>query len=171
MDCIGTGNTKLNRSQETITRGCAFSFNEYFTFGSDETKHFLLDPTACACKHVRITELVFAASLGPIDLEFYANTLASSDGAVYNMFNRNFNSLSTADTILRLNPTISDNGIRQAGRCVVATGANPITGIPSIDSEKKYLILNKAIKYLITAHNTNGAGARMQIDFSICEES
>lgn len=171
MDKIGNGNGVANRNQEAIDRGCLFTMSDYFTFGADETKRFLLDPTVCTCRKVSIKELIFSATVGPMKIEFFANTQAADNGTAYSLFNRNIKSANIAKTVLRLNPTVTANGIRIAGRCVTATGANPITGIPAIDPEKKELKLNKSMKYMLAVHNTNGAGAIMQLDFSICEEN
>ena len=149
--------------------GKTYSFEDYFTIGDMETSTIVVDPTAFTGDRLTFMPLVSYALGGPILIDFYASTVADSDGLLLASSNRRIN-FPAAKTILRLNPTIISIGSRFAGDIIPSTGQNAPSASGANNIETIRFEISKNIKYAITLKNNDGANAIVQIKLTWFEE-
>jgi hypothetical protein len=161
---IGLANSQVvtTPSEELFIQGKAFSFEDYFTFGAAQVKNFIFDPTAFSGNQLVFNPFLFAASSGPLLIDFYANTDADDDGTLLVPSNRR-SGFPAPVSVFRLNPTVNDLGTRFAGDSVPATGAgvgntNGAGNQPGLPFE-----IDFSLKYAFTITNQDGADTIVQI--------
>lgn len=158
-----------NVQEDAFVNGQAFSYEDYLSYNTDEVKDFLFDPTAFIGTNIVIVPPLFAATAGPVLIDYYVGTTASDNGTLLGISNRRGTSTNENQAILRLNPTISNVGTRFTGRLVPATGVNPVQGIGGASSSALPFEVDYSFKYLIRVTNTDGAGVYVQTDLTWLE--
>jgi hypothetical protein len=162
-------------NEECFLNGHAFSYIDYLIYGSSEVKDFVIDPRAFVnppngYNRVMSEVPVFNATAGPITIQVYGDTQAADDGTLINLYNRDGRSSKPiADTIIRLNPTITSPGINFANYLVPATGVSPATGAPASVGDVLPFNLRLDQKYLFRITNTNGNGVYVGVRSIIYE--
>ena len=159
-----TGAAITTTIQENLfIQGYSFSYEDHLSYGADEVKTFVFDPTACSCFQLVVNPFVFAANAGPVRIKIYAGTTANSDGTILQASNRRATSIITPEAILRLNPTGVTLGTEFAGDLVPATG----TGVGNISGGANTgglpFEIDKALKYALTITNDDGAATFIQM--------
>jgi hypothetical protein len=152
----------MTESEALFVLGKAFSFEDYFTFGQDEVKTFVFDPTALVDTQVVFNPLLFAASSGPVLIDFYAGTDADDDGTVLVPSNRR-SGFPAPVSVFRLNPTINDLGTRFAGDSVPATGAGVGNTNGAGNQAGLPFEIDPTLKYAFTITNQDGADTIIQV--------
>lgn len=151
--------------EQLFIEGKSFSYEDYHVFDVDEVKLFVFDPALYAGPQLVFSPLVFAASSGPILVQYYANFLGSADGTLLEASNRRFGFDGPLSTI-RLNPTPTvpgAYGTRFAGDMVPATGNNPATSTGAGNSAGLPFEPSPTLKTAFTLTNTDGAATYVQI--------
>ena len=161
-------NTIISRSESFWLKGKSFSFSDYFSFANGEVKTIVFDPTACDCNNVEFETILFAATSGPILIDFYALTDADDDGTILASSNRS-NSTVTANSVFRLNPTINNIGTRFSGDLIPSTGTAPSNSSGATVAGGLPFEINKNIKYAFQITNTDGNDTYVQIDLTFYE--
>ena len=161
--------------QECFLRGTAFSYIDYLSYSSDETKDFVVDPTAFVnppggYNRVMAEVPIFNATAGPVTVKVFGDVQASDDGVLIPLYNRDGRSSKpVSDTIIRLNPTISNPGINFANYLVPATGVSPATGSNAAVQDILPYNLRLDQKYLFRVTNTNGNGVLVGVSSTLYE--
>jgi hypothetical protein len=156
------GQVVTTPSEELFVAGKAFSFEDYFIFGSLEVKNFVFDPTAFAGNQIVFNPLLFAGSSGPLLIDFYAGTDADDDGTILVPSNRRVGAPAPA-SVFRLNPTINDLGARFAGDSVPATGAGVGNTNGAGNRAGLPFEIDFSVKYTFTITNQDGADTVVQV--------
>jgi len=143
--------------------GQSFSYEDWLTYGADETKTIVFDPTGCDCDQLIFNPFAFSAQSGPIEIGIFAPVTADDDGTVLEASNRRATSPITPEGILRLNPSnIVKPADRFAGDLVPATGTAPANSSGGGNMLGLPFEIITSVKYALTIKNTDGADVRIQ---------
>lgn len=142
--------------EELFVIGKAFSFEEYFSFGTDEVKTFIFDPTAFEGSQIIFNPIAFSASSGPVLIDFYTGTTSDGDGDVQQSSNRR-EGMPNAVSILTEGDSNITLGDRFAGDAVPSTGlgvgnTNGAANQPGLPFE-----IDITKKHAFTVENTDGS--------------
>lgn len=160
--------------EDFFARGLAYSYADYLTYGIDEVKEFIFDPTPYAPPpgtQGRIVGFIpsFAAEAGPIFVDIYEGVEETGDGSDLVLFNRDRSSLNVPLSTFKLNPTtVSSPGIKLPGILVPATAGGPVN-VGNAQSDPLPFALNIIKKYRIRVENSNGAGTEVGMAFTFFE--
>ncbi|MCK5612881.1 hypothetical protein KAR91_64000 [Candidatus Pacearchaeota archaeon] len=147
--------------ENLFVEGKSFSYEDYHTFGADETKIIVFDSTAFEGENLIVNPFGFAATAGPIKIDFYTLVSNNDDGTELFASNRR-EGFPDPLSVLRLNPT-GFSGTRFAGDLVPATGISVPTGQGSGNQPGLPFELNAAIKHAIGMTNEDGADVVFQM--------
>lgn len=155
--------------EDAFVNGNVFSYEDYLTYETDEAKSFIFDPSEFTGNNLVVTPPQFAATGGPVTVEYFAGATADNDGTLLGVSNRRGTSEKANQAILRLNPSNLSEGAKFSGRLVPATGLNPATSNGNSGGSFLPFELDPTIKYLIKITNTDGNGIFVQTDFTWLE--
>ena len=156
----------MTTTQEWLfVQGKSFSFEDYFNIdalgGGNDTIDIVLDSSAFTGDNLTFTPPLFASDVGPITIEYFTGTVASDDGIILGASNRR-EGMPNPVSVLRRDPTISDDGTRFSGDLIVSTtgilSQNGTGNIPGLPFE-----INSSVKHMIRIKNTNGQAGLVQI--------
>jgi len=151
--------------EEWFFQGKSFAFEDYFSFSTDETKTFVLDPTAFTGDRIVNIPIILYSTGGPFLANIYVGTDADDDGTLLTAVNRRIG-FPAPKSIIRLNPTVNSNGLRIGGDIVTGTGNNPATATGGSNIGVLPIELSTTLKTMITLENTDGDGIYCQIKFT-----
>lgn len=156
-----------------ISQGRAFSCTHDYTFDTDETKDFLIDPAnyvppLMSEGNIAVGPLRLDTDGGPLHVELFSETTVSANGEELTSFNRNEKSTNVAGVKVFFGPTITDVGTPLSEEIVPATSLGAIeSGMQGLSRMPALLDSSKRILVRIT--NENGAGVRVGFSFNWLE--
>jgi hypothetical protein len=153
--------------------GQSFTLSHDYTFTTSETKNFLVDPTGYVPPEGGQDRVVanvpsFAASAGPLKVEFFVGTTVSANGTQQTTFNRDATSSNVAQTCIYLAPTITDDGTGFSELLIPATAGGPVN-VGSNSPIDLPFAMDSTLKLLMRVTNENGADTRVGIRFTFFE--
>lgn len=151
--------------EEWFFQGKSFTFEDYFSFTTDETKTFVFDPSAFDGEKIINIPISLYSTGGPFLASIYVGTDADDDGTVLLAVNRKIG-FSLPKSVIRLNPTINSLGTRIGGDIVTGTGQNPSTATGGSNIGVIPIELSTTLKTSITLTNTDGAGIYCETKFT-----
>ena len=149
----------LDIEQEQVRQGNVFTCNNFVqSVPASGVVDLVFDPTAFTGQRIRLVTPVITVTGGPVEWETFAGITANDDGTVCQSFNRNFNSIKTPETIIRLNPTGIITPTPAKARKVIP-GATTGAAIANSASAAFTLPIgiNKSVKYLLRLTNKDTA--------------
>ena len=163
-----------NIPEDFFARGLSFTYADYLSYGTDETKEFIFDPTVYVPPpgaQQRIVGFVpaFSAEAGPITVDIYEDTTEPGDGASLVLFNRDRSSANVPQSTFKLNPSaITTPGTKLPGILVPATAGGPVN-VGTAQADPLPFALDTTKKYRISVKNTNGADVLVGMSFTFFE--
>jgi hypothetical protein len=164
--------TTVSINDQKVFQGVAFGYAKRFSIGSEGVADIVIDPRAVpAEKSFILLPFKFQASGGgPVEIDLYAGTVSTETGTLWGEINRDGTSANTADTIVRLNPTISNIGTKLPIEYEIQSNGIPaVAAIGGAVSEDFILRLDKSVKYLIRLTNIDTAILRCTFAGNIFE--
>lgn len=141
----------------------SFSYEDYLLFELAADVHTIVfNPAAYAGFMLVMAPLALAASAGPILVDLYHSTDSDEDGTLLGASNRRFLGPAPLST-LRLNPSITDLGVRFAGDLVPSAGNNPATARGGANSGGLAFEPPRPAKTAVKFTNLDGADTYLEI--------
>jgi hypothetical protein len=166
-----TQSQKVSGVQEDFfAQGKAFSLSQDYTFGAADTSDFLVDPTGYTGPIGRIVANVpgFAASAGPLKVEFFSDATVSANGTQQTVFNRDATSENTPQTCIYISPTVTSPGVSFSSILIPATAGGPVNVGTNTPVDLPFA-MDTTKKLLMRVTNENGADTRVGIRFTFFE--
>lgn len=132
-----------------------FSVSKRFPLVKSGVANVIFDPTAYS-GIISFLPISLMASLGgPIYVDLYVGTVVTpATGTILDSINRNFNSIVTADSVMILNPTITNDGTKAPSEFMIpSNGTAAITKAGGQAREDLIININTATKYMFRFTN------------------
>ena len=148
--------TTVDINSEKVFRDMSFAWSKRFALVGLDSADIIIDPTGIpAGKIFVILPIAFVAvGAGPIFIDTYAGTDANGDGTLWSGTNRDNRSSTTPDTVIRLNPTINDDGILLPSELMIpSNGTAAVASFGGQSKDDQIIIGRTDIKYMFRLTN------------------
>jgi len=142
-----------------------FSISKRFVIPTSGVVNIFFDGSACDNDFIVFFPVFFQGfGAGPIEIDLYAGSSVEEDGTIIECFNRNEFSDKESGMIIRLNPTIIEDGQKLPPEFEVPSDGIPATAILGGSTKGATITnLNKSIKHMFRLTNTEASPARCVI--------
>jgi len=158
----------ISIENEKVFHEILFSVSKRLTFAGLAIHDIVIDPLACTCDNLVFLPAVFKAfGAGPIEIDMYFGVTTDSDGTEWGSINRDNTSSNTADVVVKLDPTVTDVGIKLPVEFSIFSDGIAAVSLAGGES-KEGLVFNarKDGKYMFRFTNTENAVANSTIAFN-----
>lgn len=166
--------TKIENQK--VLQGVTFGWSKRFVIAKSSSVDIIIDPTSIPSeKNFIILPIRFQAALaGPVNVDIYFGATASDDGTLWEGLNRDALSSNTPATIIRFEPTVSDDGTKLPLEYQIPSNGTPAVASVAGAVEEDFISrLRTDGKYLIRLSNidtVNGANCTLATDIFEVEE-
>lgn len=163
-------------NNQKVLQGVTFGLAKRFSIAKSASVDIVLDPQAVSEeKDLILLPFVFQAfGGGPVNIDIYFGATSSENGTLWESTNRDNLSSNTANTTVRFNPTVSEDGTKMPLEYQIQSNGVPaVAAIGGAVAEDFITRLRKDGKYLIRLTNidtVDGVVCTIATDFFEVEE-
>jgi hypothetical protein len=153
--------TTVDINSQKVFQGVSFGATKRFSVGSSAVVDIVFDPTAVTSEYLVLLPISFKAfGAGPINIDVYFGGTYGNDGTLIPCYNRDNNSVTMCNSVLRLAPTITTVGTKLPIEFTIFSDGIPATATLGGEVNGDFVtLLRKDGKYLIRLTNTEANAA------------
>lgn len=160
------GLVSLPITSHRVMRGECFTIGKRITVPASGTAYIALDLSSVPVdKKIVVLPLSLNGIGGRVNIDFNVDPVFNTDGTILNGICRNIEKNNISDTIIRLNPTVTDEGNTGIEFLLPADGVGANISSSSLDTSLP-ILLDKSKKYLLKLHNQDATIVYTSINLS-----
>lgn len=162
-DNIVKGITIAEWENRLICEGKGFLYGDYKQYTNGQVVEWIFDPTAYTGDYIYFIFPSFAATGGPLLVDFYVG--ATYTGGTQQTVVGLKSDGSVVQSKVIYDVTIVNPGVRTGGRLIHASGSSPATAAPAESASRQLTIFSKTLVNRVRIQNTIVSTVYVQHDF------